>query len=199
VTALPPTTWTFAAVALGSNLGPRAEHLAAALSMLESSPQVRALRTSDWIETAPEGGPPGQGPFLNGAVVLETTLSPLRFLRLLQRCEARRGRDREREGPGGARTLDLDLLVHGAARLATPDLRLPHARMGRRRFVLEPLASLVPELVPPGWRSSVASTLALLPPSAPARVQLTGSGRGRGPGQSAPLTGSPGVSGNLLT
>jgi 2-amino-4-hydroxy-6-hydroxymethyldihydropteridine diphosphokinase len=133
--------------------------------MLEASPQVRALKASAWIETAPVGGPGGQPPFLNGAAICETILSPLACLRLLQRLEGRRGRDREREGPGGARTLDLDLLVHGEASLSTPDLRLPHPRMAGRRFVLEPLASLVPDLVPAGWNRSVAETLAQLAPA----------------------------------
>jgi 2-amino-4-hydroxy-6-hydroxymethyldihydropteridine diphosphokinase len=138
---------------------------------LERSPQVRGLLTSPFIETEPVGGPAGQPLFLNAAAVLETTLSPLGTLRLLQRIEARHGREREREDLNGPRPLDLDLLIHGEALLATPELRLPHPRMADRRFVLEPLAALIPDLVPPGWGRSVAQALHALRDGAPVPVR----------------------------
>jgi len=132
-----------AALALGSNLGERERTLVAAVRDLERTPGVVVLRRSQWIETAPVGGPAGQGPFLNGALLIETTLSARALLTELQRIEAKHGR--QREVPDGPRTLDLDLLLYGDAVIAESDLQVPHPRMEERSFVLEPLAQVLPE------------------------------------------------------
>lgn len=130
-------------VALGSNLGDRAGYLDGALAALRADPDVRVVGRSRWIETAPEGGPPGQGAYLNGVLELCTHLEPRELLARLQRLERLAGRERAvRNGP---RTLDLDLLAFGARRESTPDLVLPHPRMHLRRFVLEPLCELAPD------------------------------------------------------
>jgi 2-amino-4-hydroxy-6-hydroxymethyldihydropteridine diphosphokinase len=131
-------------VALGSNVGDRAAWLDEAVASLRADPDVRVVAVSRWIETAPVGGPPGQGPFLNGALELRTRLAPGELLTRLQRLERLAGRERVvRDGP---RTLDLDLLVFGERRAHTPELVLPHPRMHLRLFVLEPLEQLAPEL-----------------------------------------------------
>ena len=137
------------AVALGSNLGDRRAHLAAALAGLDQHPALVRRAVSRWHETEPLGGPPGQGRYLNGVALYDCELAPLELLALLQAIEAGRGREREREGRHGARTLDLDLLLHGDERVDTPHLVVPHARMESRSFVLEPLAEVWPELVLP--------------------------------------------------
>lgn len=131
-------------VALGSNLGDRAGFLDGAVAALRADPDLRVVAVSRWIETPPEGGPPGQGPYLNGVLELATRLEPRELLARLQRLERLAGRERAvRNGP---RTLDLDLLVYGARRESTPELCLPHPRMHLRRFVLEPLCELAGDL-----------------------------------------------------
>ena len=132
-------------IGLGSNLGDRRAHLTAAVEALESRGDVVAV--SPLYETAPVGGPDGQGPYLNLVVGLETTDSPRR---LLERCRAlEQAAKRERTVRWGPRTLDADLLwVEGQA-VDEPDLTVPHPRMWERRFVLAPLADLAPDLVTP--------------------------------------------------
>lgn len=134
---------TTAYIALGSNLGDRAAYLRGALSALARDGAVRVEAESAVYETAPVGGP-AQGDYLNLVVRVATAL---RAEALLERClsvEAEHGRERRERW--GARTLDLDLLVHGDGPLATERLTLPHPRMAERAFVLVPLAELAPEL-----------------------------------------------------
>jgi pantoate--beta-alanine ligase len=131
-------------VALGSNLGDRRAELERAVERLREAKDVWVERVSSWHETAPVGGPPGQGPYLNGALELSTTRSPRELLALLQSIEREAGRDRSREPRHGPRSLDLDLLMHGDARVAELDLALPHPRMEEREFVLAPLAEIAP-------------------------------------------------------
>ncbi len=128
-------------LALGSNLGDRWSHLRRAVA---ATPDV--TRTSPVYETAPVGGPSGQGPFLNAVVELDTELSPRQLLDLCRRLEEAAGRVRaERFGP---RTLDVDVLLVGDLAVEDPDLVVPHPRMWERPFVLVPLAQLAPDLVP---------------------------------------------------
>src|SRR5271167_3557005 len=126
---------------LGSNLGDRRAELVRALQAL---PDVVAV--SSLYETEPVGGPPGQGPYLNLVVELDTGLGPRELLGLAGRLEQAAGRVRlERHG---SRTLDVDVLLVGDLRVDEDDLVVPHPRMWERRFVLAPLADLAPELVP---------------------------------------------------
>ncbi len=120
---------------LGSNLGDRRAHLRAAVDAL---PDVVAV--SPVYETEPQGGPAGQGPYLNLVVALETELSPRQLLDLCRSLEAAAGRLRSE--PDGPRTLDVDVLVVDDLLVNEPDLVVPHPRMWRRRFVLAPLADL---------------------------------------------------------
>lgn len=120
---------------LGSNLGDRRQTLRDAVAAL---PDVVAV--SPVYETDPVGGPPGQSPYLNLVVELDTDLSPRDLLDLAHRLEDAAGRVRaERNGP---RTLDVDLLLVGGLTVNEPDLVVPHPRMWERRFVLAPLADL---------------------------------------------------------
>jgi 2-amino-4-hydroxy-6-hydroxymethyldihydropteridine diphosphokinase len=149
-------------VALGSNLGDRRAHLEGAVAALSSADDVEVMRVSPWIETLPEGGPSGQGNYLNGCLEARTELEPETFLWLLQRIETQFGRDRAREERHGPRPLDLDLLLFGTRRIHSPTLSVPHPRMEERTFVLEPLAALAPELVLGGCGRSVRERLAEL-------------------------------------
>lgn len=144
-------------VALGSNLGDRRDHLDKAVELLGFMPGVTLLGVSRYRETKPIGGPDGQAPFLNGACLVETDLSPQDLLGLLQAVEA--SLERERSVRWGPRTVDLDLLLHGETILESERLVLPHPRMATRRFVLEPSAEIAAELHHPTADCSVGDLL----------------------------------------
>jgi len=156
-----------AAIGLGSNLGERRATLERAAAALAALPRTRRVALSQWYETAPVGGPPGQPSFLNGAALLETALTPRELLAELQALERAAGRDRAREARHGPRTLDLDLLVYGQVQLGEPGLTLPHPRLAERRFVLEPLCEIAPELLVPPDGRRVRELLAELAARAP--------------------------------
>jgi 2-amino-4-hydroxy-6-hydroxymethyldihydropteridine diphosphokinase len=147
-----------AAIALGSNLGDRNAHIAFALDALSRLPGTRILANSTIIETAPVGPGP-QGPYLNAAVALETTLGPRDLLTHLLAIERQRGRERSAEQRWGPRTLDLDLLLYGDQVIEEEGLCIPHPRLQERLFVLEPLAQVLPSGVVPGLNQTVAQLL----------------------------------------
>jgi 2-amino-4-hydroxy-6-hydroxymethyldihydropteridine diphosphokinase len=140
---------TRAYVGLGANLGDRERTIRAAVAALDASPGVEVAAVSTLIETEPVGYL-DQPRFLNGAAALETSLPAGELLDLLLELERRFGRVREGVAPQGPRTLDLDLLLYGSARIDEPGLEIPHPRLHERRFVLEPLAELDPSLEVPG-------------------------------------------------
>lgn len=160
-----------AAIALGSNLGDRSEHLERAVREIAALPGVRVVARSAWHETDPVGGPSGQGRFLNGALLVDTTLGALELLRALQSIEAAHGRPVDGRVPNGPRTLDLDLLTCGDEWRVGSDLTLPHPRMGERAFVLAPLAEIAPDLRLASGRS-VREQLAEICAAAPGIVKL---------------------------
>jgi 2-amino-4-hydroxy-6-hydroxymethyldihydropteridine diphosphokinase len=126
-------------VALGSNLGDRAAHLAAARDAIARLPGTRLIAASAVEETAPLGDAP-QPPYLNQMVLLETDLDPRPLLAALQAIEHARGRVRaERWGP---RTLDLDIVAFGDRRIHEPDLVIPHPELPHRDFWLRELSEL---------------------------------------------------------
>jgi 2-amino-4-hydroxy-6-hydroxymethyldihydropteridine diphosphokinase len=130
---------------LGSNLGDRRAALRQAVAQLEANGDVTAV--SPLYETDPVGGPADQGPYLNLVVEVATTDSPRQ---LLVRCQAlEEAAHRVRTIRFGPRTLDADVLLVGELTVNEPDLVVPHPRMWERRFVLQPLADLAPDLVSP--------------------------------------------------
>ena len=139
------------AIAVGSNVGDRESHLEHAVARLGEF--LSNLSTSQWRETAPVGVG-AQPPFLNGAVVGETALSPRRLLDLLLQIEHERGRMRPH--PGAPRTLDLDLILYQDRIVDEPGLQVPHPRFRDRLFVLDPLADLAPDWIDPVTGRSIA-------------------------------------------
>jgi 2-amino-4-hydroxy-6-hydroxymethyldihydropteridine diphosphokinase len=141
-------------LALGSNLGDRREYLNRALQALHERTGVVVRQVSSYCETAPVGGPPGQGDFLNAAAELQTELAPDDLLRVLLDIEQKLGRVRGvRHGP---RTIDLDLLLYGELVLSGADLIVPHPRLHERLFVLQPLAEIAPNVIHPVLRKSIS-------------------------------------------
>ena len=149
---------TRAYVGLGANLGQREETLREAVRILDRAPDVDVIAVSELRETEPVG-PIAQPPFLNGAVALETTLSARELLELLLDVERSLGRIREERW--GPRVVDLDLLLYGDDAVDEPGVEVPHPRLHERRFALEPLEELDPELELPG-RGRVSDLLAAL-------------------------------------
>jgi len=145
------------AVALGSNLGDRLQHLRQGVARLRHGANVQGLVLSRIYETEPVGGPLEQEAYLNAAAVFFCSLEPAALLALLLHIEEQEGR--VRLYPNSPRTLDLDLLLCDGLELELPGLTLPHPRMHLRAFVLAPLAEIAPDWVVPG-RGSVAALLA---------------------------------------
>jgi 2-amino-4-hydroxy-6-hydroxymethyldihydropteridine diphosphokinase len=143
-------------LSLGSNVGDRDSHLARTLERLNSS-DIRVLRVSSIYETEPRDVP-DQPWFLNQVVEVETSLFPKQLLARLQKIEI--GMGRIRMLAKGPRTVDIDILFYGNAIVSTPGLEIPHPRLADRRFVLEPLAELAPELRHPRTRHTVREMLA---------------------------------------
>jgi 2-amino-4-hydroxy-6-hydroxymethyldihydropteridine diphosphokinase len=126
-------------IALGSNLGDRLEHLAAARAALAALPTTRLVAASTVEETQPLAGM-DQPAYLNQMVLLETTLEPRALLAACQAIERSRGRIRSEHW--GARTLDLDIVRYGGRRIADPDLIIPHPELPNRDFWIRELAEL---------------------------------------------------------
>jgi 2-amino-4-hydroxy-6-hydroxymethyldihydropteridine diphosphokinase len=150
---------TRVAVAVGSNLGDRQRYVLFAQQHLARL--LDNLQTSTVFETEPVGVAGIQPRFLNAAVVGETALNIHEFFRSLQDIERAAGR--ERPFPNAARTLDLDLILFGTTILREPQLEIPHPRFRERRFVLEPLAEIAPDLRDPVTSLTIAELLARLP------------------------------------
>ncbi|MFO1279768.1 MAG: 2-amino-4-hydroxy-6-hydroxymethyldihydropteridine diphosphokinase [Burkholderiaceae bacterium] len=130
-------------VGLGANLGPARQHVTNALQSLDGLPGTRLLRRSSLYRSAPlEASGPD---FINAVAALQTRLSAPELLVALQGLENAAGRSRPY--PNAPRTLDLDLLLYGDARMDSPVLTVPHPRLAERAFVLLPLAEIAPERV----------------------------------------------------
>lgn len=146
-------------IALGSNVGNRLANLRAAyrnVANLSSDPA--AVRCSSIYETSPVDSPPGVSSYLNAVMEIEYDRPAIALLDSLLQIERALGRPskRPRNAP---RSIDLDLLYVGNSTLNSPEIIIPHPRIGQRRFVLEPLAEVVPDLVLPGQTHSIRHLL----------------------------------------
>jgi 2-amino-4-hydroxy-6-hydroxymethyldihydropteridine diphosphokinase len=146
-------------LSLGSNLGDREANLAAALQKIAALGEVAAV--SSCYETEPVDYL-AQPWFLNCAAAVSTDLMPRQFLAALQKIEREMGRRRAQ--PKGPRIIDLDILLFGSSVVETPQLTIPHPAMHQRRFVLEPLAEIAPEVRHPVFKRTIRELRDALPP-----------------------------------
>lgn len=133
-------------LSLGSNLGDRHALLVQAIDLLARR-VGRLVRCSSFIETEPWGFQ-SEHPFLNAVVLMRTDLTPRQLLTETQDIERRLGRTHKScQGHYADRTIDIDILLYGDLRLATPELTIPHPRMCERDFVLRPLREINPDIL----------------------------------------------------
>lgn len=164
-----------AGIALGSNLGDRAAHLRKAIHALQqiASPG-QAFLTARIYHTEPRFCPPGSPEFLNTVIEFDFQGTAHALLEKTQAMEILLGRTRgpERNAP---RVIDIDLLYFGNQSLSSPQLILPHPRIAERRFVLQPLADIRPDLILPGLTLTAARLLAELNSDEPPLTEWLGS------------------------
>ena len=142
-------------------MGDRSAELDAGISFLRMLSTNDKVRESPRIETAPVGCPPGSPPFLNSVAEIEVDtvlMPPLNLLGSLQDFEIERGRSPLRD-VNAPRPLDFDIIYYGIERFDQMGLVIPHPRAHLRRFVLEPLSRLRPDLVLPGQTRTVRELL----------------------------------------
>lgn len=154
---------------LGSNVGDREGHLRSALDRLEAA-EIHVTGRSSIYETEPQELP-DQPWFLNMVVEAQTELFPLQMLARVQGVEGELGR--QRLTPKGPRTIDIDILFYGRAIIHTQELEVPHPALAGRRFVLEPLSELAPDLRHPVNGKSVRELLTELRGQQVRRVDIS--------------------------
>ena len=162
-----------AGISLGSNLGNRLENLAQACDFVcELASDGRVVAASVY-ETEPVDCAPGTPKYLNTVVEIETNMPPLDLLEQFQQFEESLGRPREHDR-NAPRAIDLDLLYCGNVIMNEPTLILPHPSLHKRRFVLQPLVEIRPDLVIPGLGKTAAQLLASLGDAQPVKLAAKG-------------------------
>ncbi len=142
--------WNIAYVGIGSNLGDKVKNCIEAIQQIHAHAECEVLRISSFYETEPlskHNVQPG-GWYVNGAVKIKTRLGAVKLLNLLLEVEGKLGRPAQRQ-TGAPRTIDLDLLFYNDEIIKTGPLRVPHPELHKRRFALEPLAEIAPDLIHP--------------------------------------------------
>ena len=151
--------WNEAFIALGSNMGDKKKYIENAVEELKNEKLCRVLKVSKLIGTEPYGVT-DQDEFLNGALKMETLLTPHELLELLHRIEQEAGRKRTRRW--GPRTLDLDIIFYGDQIIEEDDLCIPHIDMQNREFVLGPMCEIVPHKRHPVLKETMTEMLVKL-------------------------------------
>ncbi len=141
-------------LSIGSNKFNMKKNLRTAIKYMRLNRSVMVMRGSRFYRTKPVGGPGGQRNYLNGAVLVRTSLTPREVLDMVQEIEEEMGRVRtEHWGP---RIIDVDILLYGEHIVREDDLEIPHPRMHKRRFVLQPAREIAPKMMHPIKRVTIA-------------------------------------------
>ncbi|MBI4313960.1 MAG: 2-amino-4-hydroxy-6-hydroxymethyldihydropteridine diphosphokinase [Candidatus Omnitrophica bacterium] len=143
-------------IGIGSNLGNRRQLIQDAVKRLGRLPQTTVIKTSQVKEYLPVGGPP-QNNYFNTVAAISTSLTPQELMKQLQSIEKQLGRIRPDAVRWGPRTIDLDLLLYGGQVIDETDLQVPHPRMHERKFVLEPLSEIAPDVIHPTLKRPINS------------------------------------------
>ena len=151
------STTTTAYISLGSNLGDREANLKHALALLIETPHVEVRRISSFLENAAVGGPEESPDFLNAAAEVYTTLTAAALMKRLLEIEHQMGRQRRVKWE--PRNIDLDLLLYGNSIVSTDSLIVPHPLMHDRRFVIQPLAEIAPNVIHPTLQMTISGLL----------------------------------------
>lgn len=141
---------------LGSNLGDRAASIAQAIELLRADSDFHVMRASALYESPPAGGPP-QADYLNGAVLVVTSLEASAILDRALAIERSLGRVRPDAVRWGPRTLDIDILWIEGESVAAPELTVPHPRLADRPFAVQPLLELAPDAGDPATGARFAA------------------------------------------
>lgn len=149
-------SWHNVYLSLGSNMGNREDNINKAIQLINNEEDCRVIRVSKLINTKPLG-PVEQDDFLNGALYMQTILSPKELLLLIGSIEKQL--KRERVIHWGPRTIDLDILLYGDEIVQTSDLTIPHIEMANREFVLEPMVEIAPWLRHPIYGKTMSELL----------------------------------------
>jgi 2-amino-4-hydroxy-6-hydroxymethyldihydropteridine diphosphokinase len=145
-------------IGLGSNLGDRRANILDALDRIRKQPDTRIVKESSLYESEPHGD--AKTWFVNGAIEIDTRLTPDNLLKRLKGIESAMGRKRVKGKRWGSRIIDLDILFYGSLILRKRTLKVPHPELGNRRFVLLPLSELAPQLIHPVLQVTVSDLLA---------------------------------------
>lgn len=162
---------TRTAIALGSNLGNRLRHLQAARDLLKKIAAPGTLSQAAIYQTEPVACPPDSPDFYNTVIEIGYAGTAHELLDATQAIEFHLGRTRSTE-PNAPRVIDLDILYFGDERIEGEILDLPHPRLTSRRFVLQPLADIRPDLILPGDQVSIAEHLQHLDSNEPPLVTV---------------------------
>lgn len=144
---------------LGSNLGDKEGYLDYAVDQLGKDDYIKVNRVSSYIVTKPYGNVE-QDDFLNGCIEIETLYSPQELLEIINDIE--QGAGRKRVIRWGPRTLDIDILLYDREIIMEENLKIPHAEMARRSFVLEPLCEIAPFAYHPGYNKTIIELFDIL-------------------------------------
>lgn len=161
-----------AVIALGSNLGDRRAHLRKACAALQTIAIPGTWRQSSIYQTEPVHCPDDSPDFYNAVVSFSFDGTAAELHTHTRAIEQALGR--ERNAIHAPRTIDIDLLLFGDEIITTPNLQIPHPRLHLRRFVLQPLAEILPDLVLPGLNMSVSQQLAALNSPEPSLERMEG-------------------------
>jgi 2-amino-4-hydroxy-6-hydroxymethyldihydropteridine diphosphokinase len=147
-------------VGLGSNLGDRRSNIETAVEQLRLTGGTNVTAISSLLENPAVGGPANSPPFLNAVVELQTTLAAHALMDRLLEIETNLGR--QRRAKWEPRVIDLDLLLYGDHVISSQELVVPHPLMHERRFVLQPMAEIAPQVIHPMLQMTVRGLLTAL-------------------------------------